>query len=121
MDGNAKNSNALSGSSLKNILDKINSSIAASDAMVYLGTVGNSSANPTITSLPSTAKIGSSYKVISDGTYAGIAAEVGDLFVYASVGWTLIPSGDDGNVFVGDSKNSVFPYKTNNLVIATGD
>ena len=117
----AKNSNALGGSSLSNIIDKINNSVAASDAMVYLGTVGNKSENPTITALPSTAKVGSAYKVVSDGTYAGIVAETGDLFIYASVGWTLIPSGDDGNVFIGDSKDSKFPYKTNNLVVATGD
>ena len=121
LNGNAKNSNALGGSSLQNIINKINSSVAASDAMVYLGTVGASNKNPTITSLPSTAKVGSAYKVISDGTYAGIAAETGDLFIYASVGWTLIPSGDDGNVFIGDSKNSTFPYKSNNLVVAIGD
>lgn len=117
----AKDSKALGGSSLQNIIDKINSSVSASDAMVYLGTVGSSSENPTITTLPTTAKVGSAYKVVSDGTYAGIAAETGDLFIYASVGWTLIPSGDDGNVFIGDSKESKFPYKTNNLVVTTGD
>lgn len=117
----AEDSNALGGSSLQNIIDKINNSVSASDAMVYLGTVGNESENPTITALPSTAKVGSAYKVVSDGTYADIVAEVGDLFIYASVGWTLIPSGDDGNVFVGDSKESKFPYKINNLVVATGD
>jgi hypothetical protein len=36
----AKNSNALGGSSLKNITDKIDNSIAANDAMHYMGTLG---------------------------------------------------------------------------------
>ena len=121
LNGYAKDSFALGGSSLSNILDKIDSSVAANDAMVYLGTIGNVDDDPTISVLPSTAKVGSSYKVISDGIYGGITAEIGDLLIYSSVGWTLIPSGDDGNVFIGDSKTSIFPYKDNNLVVAIGD
>lgn len=116
----AKNSNALGGSSLKNITDKINSSIAANDAMHYMGTLGATAQNPTITALPTTARTGDAYKVITAGTYASIAAEVGDLFIYSGA-WTLIPSGDDGNVYVGDSKSSKFAAKSNNIVVAVGD
>ena len=116
----AKNSNALGGSSLKNITDKIDSSIAANDAMHYMGTLGVTAQNPTITTLPTTARIGDAYKVITAGTYSSIAAEVGDLFIYSGT-WTLIPSGDDGNVYVGDSKSSKFAAKSNNIVIAIGD
>ena len=116
----AKNSNALGGSSLKNITDKIDSSIAANDAMHYIGTLGATTQKPTITALPTTARIGDAYKVITAGTYASIAAEVGDLFIYSG-SWTLIPSGDDGNVYVGDSKSSKFAAKSNNIVIAVGD
>lgn len=116
----AKNSNALGGSSLKNITDKIDSSIAANDAMHYMGTLGATAQNPTITTLPTTARTGDAYKVITAGTYASIAAEVGDLFIYSGT-WTLIPSGDDGNVYVGDSKSSKFAAKSNNIVIAVGD
>lgn len=114
----AQNSNALGGSSLKNINDRIDSAIAANDAMHYMGTLG---AGGTITTLPSTARIGDAYKVINDGTFNGIAAETGDLFIYSSAGWNLIPSGDDGNVFIGDTKSSKFPNKSNNIVIAVGD
>lgn len=116
----AKNSNALGGSSLKNITDKIDLSIAANDAMHYIGTLGAASQKPTITALPTTARIGDAYKVITAGTYASIAAEVGDLFIYSG-SWTLIPSGDDGNVYVGDSKSSKFAVKSNNIVVAVGD
>lgn len=116
----AKNSNALGGSSLKNITDKINSSVAANDAMHYMGTLGATAQKPTITALPTTARIGDAYKVITAGTYASIAAEVGDLFIYSG-SWTLIPSGDDGNVYVGDSKSSKFAAKSNNIVVAVGD
>lgn len=116
----AKNSNALGGSSLKNITDKIDSSIAANDAMHYMGTLGAKAQSPTITTLPTTARIGDAYKVITAGTYSSITAEVGDLFIYSG-SWTLIPSGDDGNVYVGDSKSSKFAAKSNNIVIAVGD
>ena len=116
----AKNSNALGGSSLKNITDKIDSSIAANDAMHYMGTLGATAQKPTITALPTTARIGDAYKVITAGTYSSIAAEVGDLFIYSG-SWTLIPSGDDGNVYVGDSKSSKFAAKSNNIVVAVGD
>lgn len=116
----AKNSNALGGSSLKNITDKIDSSIAANDAMHYMGTLGATAQKPTITALPTTARIGDAYKVITAGTYSSIAAEVGDLFIYSG-SWTLIPSGDDGNVYVGDSKSSKFAAKNNNIVVAVGD
>ena len=116
----AKNSNALGGSSLKNITDKIDLSIAANDAMHYIGTLGATAQKPTITALPTTARTGDAYKVITAGTYASIAAEVGDLFIYSG-SWTLIPSGDDGNVYVGDSKSSKFAAKNNNIVVAVGD
>lgn len=116
----AKNSNALGGSSLKDITDKIDSSIAANDAMHYMGTLGATAQKPTITALPTTARTGDAYKVITAGTYSSIAAEVGDLFIYSG-SWTLIPSGDDGNVYVGDSKSSKFAAKNNNIVIAVGD
>lgn len=116
----AKDSNALGGSSLKNITDKIDNSIAANDAMHYMGTLGAEAQSPTITTLPTTARTGDAYKVITAGTYSSIAAEVGDLFIYSG-SWTLIPSGDDGNVYVGDSKSSKFAAKSNNIVVAVGD
>lgn len=80
--------------------DQINTKIAASNAMVYKGTVGT---DGTIETLPSTDVVnGDTYKVVADGTYAGQQAFTGDLFIAVvvdgNVSWTLIPSGDDGNV-----------------------
>ena len=67
--------------------------------MVYRGTVGSGG---DITTLPvdGTANIGDTYKVITAGTYAGIAADVGDTFICktktASANtWDMIPSGDE--------------------------
>ena len=67
--------------------------------MVYRGTLGTGG---TITSLPvnGTANIGDTYKVITAGTYAGQAADIGDTFICDSKTssantWTLIPSGDE--------------------------
>lgn len=74
--------------------------IAASDAMVFRGTIGAADKNPTVTALPEGAGVGDTYKVISDGTYGTLAARVGDIIIYAKdLGWVLVPSGDDGNVY----------------------
>lgn len=74
--------------------------IAASDAMVFRGTIGATDKNPTVTILPEGAGVGDTYKVVSDGTYGTLAARVGDIIIYAKdLGWVLVPSGDDGNVY----------------------
>ena len=69
------------------------------EPMVFRGTLGTGG---TITALPtaSTDNEGDTYKVITTGTYAGISAKIGDVFVSAkpegasSYSWILIPSGD---------------------------
>lgn len=48
----------------------------ALDALVYKGTLGT---NGTITELPTTYKIGWTYRIITAGSYAGQVCEVGDL------------------------------------------
>lgn len=88
--------------------NEITSKIAASNAMVYKGTLGT---DGTITTLPTTnVKNGDTYKVITEGTYADQQAFVGDIFIAVvttgettSISWTLIPSGDDGNVSAVDN------------------
>lgn len=82
---------------------KISSSIAASDAMVFKGTLGT---NGTATALPtSSVVVGDTYKVITqvsvaaDNSYTGAAvtAKVGDLVVAMSNDpkWIVVPSGDE--------------------------
>lgn len=67
--------------------------------MVYKGTLGTGG---TISALPvdGSANIGDTYKVITAGTYAGVQADIGDLFIchtktLSANTWDHIPSGDD--------------------------
>lgn len=69
------------------------------EPMVFKGSLGTGG---TITALPvdGSAAVGDTYKVITAGTYAGQAADVGDTFICDSKTsdantWTLIPSGDE--------------------------
>lgn len=81
---------------------KISSSIAASDAMVFKGTLGT---DGTATALPTSAVIGDTYKVITqisvpaENSYTGAAvtAKIGDLVVAMSKDpkWIVVPSGDE--------------------------
>ena len=82
---------------------KISSSIAASDAMVFKGTLGT---NGTATALPaSSVVVGDTYKVITQVTvpktnsYTGadVVAKIGDLVVAMSKDpkWIVVPSGDE--------------------------
>lgn len=82
---------------------EITSKIAAADAMIYKGTIGT---DGTVTALPSTtAQTGWTYKVITAGTYAGQACEVGDMIICLTDGssstaatWTVVQSNLDGAV-----------------------
>ena len=61
--------------------------------MIFKGTLG---VGGTIQTLPaaSTSNEGWTYKVITDGTYAGQTAKAGDVFTSNGSAWVLIPSGD---------------------------
>ena len=65
----------------KLVYDFVSEAIAASDAMIFKGTIGAAADNPTITALPTTYKTGWTYRVVTDGTYAGKVCEVGDLII----------------------------------------
>ena len=67
----------------------VSSAIAASDAMIFKGTLGTGG---TITALPTTYKTGWTYRVITAGTYAGNVCEVGDLII------ALVDRNGSGNV-----------------------
>ena len=83
----------------KVLADKLNKLADTPDAMEFKGSLG---VGGTITALPvdGSAKKGDTYKVITDGTYAGQTAKIGDLFIgnektSSSNTWVLIPSGDE--------------------------
>lgn len=78
---------------LSDILGKLNA------AVILKGTLGT---DGTIQALPaaSATVLGHAYKVITKGTYDGITAKVGDMFICYETGasayaWMHIPSGDD--------------------------
>lgn len=73
----------------KAIYDYVGNAIAASDAMIFKGTLGTGG---TITALPTTYKTGWTYRVITAGTYAGNVCEVGDLII------ALVDRSGSGNV-----------------------
>lgn len=82
--------------------DDIETALAASDAMLFKGTLGDNATEPT---LPDTHSIGDSYKVITAGTYAGVQCEVGDLIICIADGttasnsdWTVVQTNADGIV-----------------------
>lgn len=68
-------------------------------AMRFKGTIGTGGTAGT--SLPTSGvKVGDTYKIVSDGTYASQAAKVGDLFIATATTptWAYVPSGDDTGV-----------------------
>ena len=67
----------------------ISNAIAASDAMIFKGTLGTGG---TITALPKTYKTGWTYRVVSAGSYAGQQCEIGDLVI------ALVDRSGSGNV-----------------------
>ena len=62
--------------------------------MIFKGSLGTGG---TITTLPAASEDnkGFTYKVITDGTYAGQTAKIGDTFISDGTAWVLIPSGDE--------------------------
>lgn len=96
----------------KTILDKINQSIAANDAMRFKGTIGltssnNYTINGTEAEFPSkTAKVGDTYRVVTAGRYAGVQCEVGDLLICITAdstgentAWTVAQTNINGQIY----------------------
>ena len=96
----------------KYVDDQISSSIAASDAMVFRGTLGTGG---TVAALPTEDVVqGDTYKVISDisvgadvsSTGAAVSAKPGDLVVSLDgTKWIVVPSGDEIVTTVAISAN----------------
>lgn len=79
----------------KTIADYVQGTVnALPEPMVFKGSLGTGG---TISSLPeaSSSNEGFTYKVITDGTYAGQKAKIGDLFISNGTAWNLVPSGDE--------------------------
>jgi len=66
---------------------------------------------------PSEANRGYTYKVVTAGTYQGIAAKVGDTFISYATRWDLVPSGDEPSVIVDDELSTTSENPVQNKVI----
>lgn len=80
----------------------INSKLAANDAMLFKGTIGEDSM---VTELPEVHEVGWTYKVATPGVYAGEQCEIGDLILCIASGevandadWTIVQTNNDGCV-----------------------
>lgn len=76
----------------------VSSAIGAIDAMRFKGTIGTGG---TVTTLPTTGvKVGDTYRVITAGTYAGQACEIGDLIIATATTptWTVAQTNIDGAI-----------------------
>lgn len=109
--------------------------LGANDAMVFKGTLGTGG---TVTALPTTYQTGWTYRVITAGTYADQACEVGDLIIAvadatddgSNADWTIAQTNIDGavthsapltadNIVVGNGAGQVKPSTTKVSDLAT--
>lgn len=93
----------------------IDTAITASDAMIFKGTIGTGGS---VTQLPTSKyKTGWTYRVITDGTYAGNACEVGDMLIALNDGpssgssvidndWVSVQGNIDGAVIAPNNLTS---------------
>lgn len=91
---------------IKNYIDNSVANSVTPDALIFKGTIGTGG-TPGV--LPTTYEIGWSYRVITQGTYAGNACEVGDFIVAIAdndvaanadnTHWLVIQGNLDGTVF----------------------
>lgn len=122
--------NAALGAATKQYVDnQITTKIAASDAMVFKGTLGS---NGTITAIPTADVVkGDTYKVITAGTYAGSVCKVGDLLIAMTSGspeatadnWVYVPSGNENETTVSYStttQNLTTSAKTGSIILGEG-
>ena len=92
-----------SGATPKSYVDSLIAGVA--DAMLFKGTLGNTKDGATVTALPANHKVGWTYKVVTVGTYAGMACEVGDMIACIktrttanNADWTVFQGNIDGAV-----------------------
>lgn len=109
---NADPSTALGAATKQYVDSQITSKIAASDAMVFKGTLGS---NGTVTAVPTSGVVkGDTYKIITAGTYAGSACKIGDLLIALNSGsieanttnWVYVPSGNENETSIKYSKTT---------------
>lgn len=126
---NADPSAALGAATKQYVDSQITTKIAASDAMVFKGTLGS---NGTVTAVPTTGVVkGDTYKVVTAGTWAGSSCKVGDLLIALNSGsvtanttnWAYVPSGNENETTIQYStttQNLTTSAKTGAITLAEG-
>lgn len=126
---NADPSSALGAATKQYVDSQITSKIAASDAMVFKGTLGTGG---TVTAVPTTGVVkGDTYKIITAGTYAGSSCKIGDLIIALNSGsieatttnWAYVPSGNENETTIKYStttQNLTTSAKTGAITLAEG-
>lgn len=110
---------------------EIDSVLDAADAMQFKGTIGASADSPTVTALPNAHKAGWTYKVVTAGTYASKACEIGDMIICVKDGtaaadadWTVVQNNIDGAVTgptsAVDARVAVFNGTTGKVIKDSG-
>ena len=118
------------GAATKQYVDsQITNKLAASDAMVFKGTLGT---DGTVTAVPTTGVVkGDTYKIITAGTYAGSTCKVGDLIIALNSGsveatadnWAYVPSGNENETSIKYStttQNLTTSAKTGAITLGEG-
>ena len=112
---------------------QVDSKINSLNAMTYKGKVGAAADGSDVTALPtipatasdSTIKVGDTYLVVTDGTYGGQSAKVGDLLIAtgtetngvitSNLGWTAVAAGERDTTYdfqvTTVSSNPALQYK----------
>lgn len=110
--------------------EEIQSIVAASDAMVFKGTLGT---NGTVTFVPTDNVVkGDTYKIVTAGTWAGSSCKVGDLIIALNSGkkieanttnWAYVPSGNENETTIKYStttQNLTTTAQTGSITLAEG-
>lgn len=126
---NADPTTALGAATKQYVDTQITTKIAASDAMVFKGTLGT---DGTITAVPTTGVVkGDTYKIITAGTWAGSACKIGDLIIALNSGsveatdtnWAYVPSGNENETTIKYStttQNLTTSAQTGVITLAEG-
>lgn len=110
-------SSGLTATNVQDAIDEVQRNIEnIPNPMSYQGTLG---VGGEVTELPapSEANRGYTYKVVTAGTYQGIAAKVGDTFISYATRWDLVPSGDEPSVIVDDELSTTSVNPVQNKVV----
>lgn len=115
------------------IIDYVNNSFVANDAMRYKGTISfaegvytTTTSAGSVASFPTKCEVGDTYRIISAGTYAGQKCSSGDLLICIKDGtgsglniatyWTAIEANINGEVKHSVNGTSIYTYSSSTNV-----